>query len=316
MNKILIGIIVVLVLGGGVYIYMQSQETTSYEKELETLQKEVAEQKEDALEEVEKIKEDIVDAAEEAKDKSQTVIGQSVKGEDIIAYHFGEGRKKKALFVGGIHGGYSPGTSLVGFELVDYLRSNPKVIPEDVEVTVIPVMNPDGLALVTGSPDRFTLSDISESEAVRIKGRFNANEVDLNRNFDCQWQESGTWKSQSVSGGSAEFSEPESDSVRKYVREFKPDAVVVYYAAGGGVYASNCGGDTMEETVALTNLYAKASGYAAHEVFDFYEVTGDMVNWLASEKIPAISVLLTTHNNPEWTKNKKGIEAVLKSLAL
>ena len=46
--------------------------------------------------------------------------------------------------------------------------------------------------------------------------------------------------------------------------------------------------------------------------FDFYEVNGDMTNWLAKNNIPAISVLLSTHENIEWSKNKAGIEALLK----
>jgi hypothetical protein len=61
----------------------------------------------------------------------------------------------------------------------------------------------------------------------------------------------------------------------------------------------------------LTDLFADASGYPGHTSFDFYEVTGDMVNWLASKKIPAISVLLTSHTSTDWSKNEKGIKALL-----
>ena len=71
----------------------------------------------------------------------------------------------------------------------------------------------------------------------------------------------------------------------------------------------------MPETLALTNAYAKASGYKAYETFDFYSITGDMVNWFAKLEIPAISVLLTNHTDIEWEKNLKGIEALLKEYA-
>ena len=40
-----------------------------------------------------------------------------------------------------------------------------------------------------------------------------------------------------------------------------------------------------------------------------------MANWLAKKEIPAISVLLTNHKDTEWTKNKKGIEALLRYYA-
>ena len=59
------------------------------------------------------------------------------------------------------------------------------------------------------------------------------------------------------------------------------------------------------------NTFAKASGYPSYQSFDFYETTGDMANWLSKINIPAISVLLSTHEDIEWDKNRKGIEALL-----
>src|SRR3954462_3465189 len=74
----------------------------------------------------------------------EEVIGKSVQGRDIVAYHFGSGQKE-VLFIGGIHGGYSWNTALVAGELVTYLKGNQSAVPQNVRVTVIPVMNPDGL---------------------------------------------------------------------------------------------------------------------------------------------------------------------------
>lgn len=241
----------------------------------------------------------------------ETVIGTSVESRDITAYHYGTG-ETELLFIGGIHGGYSWNTSLVAYELMDYLEANPENIPDNLTVTVIPVMNPDGLQETVGTSERFSVSDLPSSESERIAGRFNANDVDLNRNFDCDWAEESTWQSQTVSGGTAAFSEPESSAIRDYVNENDPEAVVVWYSAAGGVFASNCHGSMMPETVALTNLYAEAADYRAYESFDFYDITGDMVNWLAKEGIPAISVLLTTHEAVEWDKNRAGVEAMFE----
>ena len=39
------------------------------------------------------------------------------------------------------------------------------------------------------------------------------------------------------------------------------------------------------------------------------------MNWFAKKKVPAISVLLTTHDDVEWSKNKAGIDALLKYYA-
>ncbi|MEK7201084.1 MAG: hypothetical protein AAB737_00415 [Patescibacteria group bacterium] len=108
------------------------------------------------------------------------------------------------------------------------------------------------------------------------------------------------------------FSEPESAALKNYVETNRPDAAIVWYSAVGGVFASNCHNGVLPETRTLTNLYADASGYRAYGEFNFYEITGDMVNWLAKSNIPAISVLLTNHTDTEWSKNQKGITALLK----
>ncbi len=251
--------------------------------------------------------------AEERGD--ETIIGTTVSGRPITAYHFGEG-ETELLFIGGIHGGYSWNTALVAYELVDYLDENPNLIPDNVTVTVIPVLNPDGLFETVGTFGRFAPAMATGlSEEKRIAGRFNANEVDLNRNFDCEWDAEGTWQSRTVSGGSAPFSEPESAALRDFVQEYTPSAVVTWYSAAGGVYSSNCLNGVSAETKSLTALFASASGYKPYESFDFYEITGDMVNWFAKNNVPAISVLLTNHTDTEWEKNRAGIEAVISSYA-
>jgi len=243
--------------------------------------------------------------------EKSVIIGKSVNGKDITAYNYGTG-DTEILFVGGIHGGYEWNTVLLAYEAMDYLEANPDVIPDNIKVTIIPVLNPDGLSKVVGTSGRFDLTDVSASQATVVEGRFNANKVDLNRNFDCDWKTTGTWQNKTVSGGNKVFSEPESQAMKNYIDTKSPQAVVVWYSAAGGVYSSSCHNNISTETKTLTNTYAKASGYTSHEEFNSYAITGDMVNWLAKENIPAISVLLTTHDSTEWVKNQAGIEALLK----
>lgn len=305
MKNILIAVAVLLLIAGGSYYFINKGDDAAYEKPTTIVTPAPT---------TPVIEEEIPTATStpitEAIRGPESVIGKSVDGAEIKAYHFGKG-DKEVLFIGGIHGGYSWNTALLAYELIDWLKATPGVVPEDVTVTVIPVLNPDGLKLVTGKDGRFTASDVSTSETTRISGRFNANEVDLNRNFDCEWKETGTWQNKNVSGGSSAFSEPESSAIKAYVSQTEPVAVVTWYSSAGGVYASNCNKGVSSETEALTNLFAKAAGYTAHEEFDYYEITGDMVNWFASQNIPAISVLLTDHKNTELTKNKEGVRAVL-----
>ncbi len=300
MKNIIITLLVIIIVGSGIYFLMSDSsidENALYQNEVidTTL-----------------IPKDEPLIAEE--DKSETIIGKSVEGRNVTAYHYGTG-DTEILFIGGIHGGYEWNTTLLAREASDYLKINPNVIPANIKVTIISVLNPDGLNKVVGTADVFKATDAPTVEADTIPGRFNANEVDLNRNFDCDWEATGTWRNKTVSGGSQAFSEPEAQALRNYVETHQPKAVVVWYSAGGGVYASSCNNIILTETSTLTKTYATASGYKGYEEFDSYAITGDIANWLAKINIPAISVLLTNHSDTEWSKNLAGIEAVLKLYA-
>ena len=232
-----------------------------------------------------------VGTATTTQNKPSEVIGQSAGGRDITAYHYGTGTDE-ILFIGGIHGSYDANTITLANDLMNYLKANPGVIPANEKVTVIPALNMDGYKGDTG--------------------RFNANNVDLNRNFDCDWQANAVWQDKAVSGGSAVFSEPESQAFKNYVTNNNPKAVVAYYSAAGGVFASNCHTGILPETSKLVKAYAQASGYPAYQSFDFYATTGDLTNWLAKINVPAVSILLTNHTSTEWTKNLAGIQAMLE----
>lgn len=299
MKKIIIGLVILVVVLAGALVYFLTDKDTKEPIPENTMeQNEVPE----------------VTNEEPEEEGPETNLGTSVEGRPIMAYNYGDG-EERLVFVGGIHGGYSWNTVLVAYELMDHLEKNPEVIPDNVRVTVIPVMNPDALSVVVDSDGRFESGDVSVAKAKTIESRLNANDVDLNRNFDCDWQEEGTWQSRTVSGGDSVFSEPESQAFRNYVASSTPAGVVVWYSAAGGVFASSCHNSVSKETSDLTRIFAEASGYKAYEEFDFYEITGDMVNWLAKEKIPAISVLLSNHTEVEWDKNRKGIEALLNYYA-
>ena len=240
-------------------------------------------------------------------------IGSSVNGHDITVHHYGDG-EREVLFVGGIHGAYGWNTALVAYELMDYLEGGSEAIPENVTVSVIPVLNPDGLNKVVGTTGRFDRSQVPDREET-IPGRFNGNNVDLNRNFDCNWQSQGQWQERTVDGGSEPFSEPESKVLRDYVTENDPDAAVIWYSAAGEVIPASCGKGIAQEARTLMNTYADASGYTPKESFDYYTLTGDAADWMAKKGIPAISVVLDTHTSVEWSKNKQGINALLNELA-
>ncbi len=241
----------------------------------------------------------------------KSVIGLSVQGREIEAYTYGKGNTQLA-FVGGIHGGYEWNSVLLAYKFMDYLEANPEIIPKNISVIVIPSLNPDGVSKVVGKDGRFTVTDVPNSIELTKVGRFNVDEVDLNRNFDCRWQATSTWQSKKVSAGTSAFSEPEAKAFQDFVLKNNLSAVVFWHSQSNGVYASVCNNGILPGTLDLMNTYSIASGYPAQKSFDGYAITGAADDWLASMNIPAVSVELKTHESIEWDKNLAGILALFK----
>lgn len=250
----------------------------------------------------------------EQSDDQQSVVtmGNSAGGHEISAHTFGNG-DTQLLFVAGLHGGYDWNTVKLADRMIGWFEANPSMVPESVTVTVIPNMNPDGLETVfdTTETDFDTMNPPSQEQTVA--GRFNANDVDLNRNFACNWQSEGTWQNRTVDAGSSAFSEPETQALRDWVNSNSPDKAVVFYSAAGAVYSSACNDQPSTASTDLMNTYAQASGYPAEGEFAAYEVTGDAVDWMAKQGVPGISVLLSNHQDTQWERNKAAVEALLQT---
>lgn len=283
------GLILFLILAGGLWVWLTS------EPEPEPIEPELV---------PEMVEEPVMT-------QQEVVIGQSVEGRTISAVTFGSG-EQKILFVGGIHGGYEWNSVLLAYDMIDELTAKPELVPSDVSVTIIPSLNPDGVAAVVGKDGRFLATEVPTTVDQSI-GRFNANDVDLNRNFDCNWAPESTWRGNVVSAGTSAFSEPEAAALRDWVLNNNPKAVVFWHSQANAVYGSECNDGVLPATLAVMNTYAEAAGYNAVPVFDAYKVTGDAEGWLASIGIPAVTVELATHESIEWTKNIAGTLAVIKS---
>lgn len=251
-------------------------------------------------------------APETPQKPAHEVIGTSVEGRPIDAYTYGsEGSSTDIMFVGGMHGGYEWNSVLLAYDFMDYLASTSDAIPKGIRITVIPSANPDGVYAVIKKEGRFTLADALQIADPSGLGRFNADKVDLNRNFDCNWKPTSTWQSKTVSAGTAAFSEPEAQAIKYAVSKYRPSAVVFWHSQANAVYASECHNGVLPATIDVMNAYAKAAGYPAVPSFDAYPITGDAEGWLASINIPAITVEMKTHATVEWDKNLLGIKALI-----
>jgi len=241
--------------------------------------------------------------------EKEETIGKSVQGRAIDAYTYGTG-PTHLLFVGGIHGGYEWNSAALAYRFMDYLKEDPAHVPAQFTVTVIPSANPDGLYKVIGKEGQFSLADAPTKDDETGRGRLNAHNVDLNRNFDCKWQATSTWRNTPVGAGTSAFSEPETAAIRDYVSKFKPAAAVFWHSQSNAVYASECKNGVLPETLDIMNAYSKASKYPAVKSFTAYPVSGDAEGWLASIGIPAITVELESHTAVSWDRNLAGIQAL------
>jgi hypothetical protein len=227
-------------------------------------------------------------------------IGRSVNDNPIEAIRFGYG-PNIVMFVGGLHAGFAPSSVQLAEEVAVYLADNPAIIPVNVTVYLISNVNPDS----PNSPGNFA-------------GRVNANQVDLNRNWDCRWTEDARFRDQVVEGlgGSEPFSEPETQILRAFFEEITPSAIIFWEAKypGGFVSPGRCDRRS-DVSFQLAELYGNAAQY---EVDDFeidtgQVLNGDVANWLDAQGVPAIAVLLPDYGEIDWENNLQGVLSVIEA---
>ena len=146
-------------------------------------------------------------------------IGTTVQGRPIDAWirRVTEPRRR-IIVVGAVHGN-EPASPPTVRSLVDV------VLPTDFELWLVPTLNADGVAAGT---------------------RWNANGVDLNRNFPWGWR--------ADDGGPGPLSEPETQAIAAVIEQVQPDVVVWVHQPYG--YVSSIG-DTPS---AYEEMWARGSG--------------------------------------------------------
>lgn len=138
------------------------------------------------------------------------LVGKSVQGRPIYAYRKGNLRAShRILVIGQIHGNEPAGVT-TAWRMINYTA-----VSLDVDLWVIPTMNPDGRARGT---------------------RSNAHRVDLNRNFPQNWTRSGA-RTCCYSGPSA-ASEPETRALMAFLDRYHPQEVVTIHQPYGVVAVS------------------------------------------------------------------------------
>jgi predicted deacylase len=210
-------------------------------------------------------------------------IGQSVRGQDLSIAIIGDEMGSALVIVGSIQGDQI-NTRDMTKSLIDYFDQNPQLVPGGVVLYFIPSLNPDGNA---------------------SNSRFNANGVDLNRNWD-----TSDWRSKAVvpgypngksgAGGSSPFSEPETRALRDFLLTLRSQGrdirVVVLHSSvrrtQGEVYP---GGD---DAIDVAHQYASVAGYDIERAWKEYTTSGEVVTWCAEQGITSIDVVFPGSQEP------------------
>ncbi len=124
------------------------------------------------------------------------IVGTSVRRLPILSFVLGQG-PDVTFILATIHGNEPAGTPLTR-RLVKYLQQQPHLM-DGRRVVILAVANPDGMA---------------------HRSRFNANGVDLNRNYP-----SANRVNNRQSGATA-LSEPESRVIKQLIDQYSPDRIV------------------------------------------------------------------------------------------
>jgi serine/threonine protein kinase len=225
-----------------------------------------------------------------------TTIGQSVNRVALEIVIIGTG-EKNIFLIGGIHSGFAPSTKSLAEKMRDHFKAHVEAVPSGYSLHILTDANPD--------------SPYAPGEK---NGRLNANGVDLNRNWDCNWQANALWREESISGGDSPFSEPETRALRDYLHMIQPVAAIFYEAraSGGWVSPGGCGTQSLYSET-LASRYGAASGYTA-KPFQAYALSGDVTDWLDSQGIPAVTVLLPEYNYAAsfWEDNFRAVLELMR----
>ncbi|MCA9922382.1 MAG: FHA domain-containing protein [Anaerolineales bacterium] len=222
-----------------------------------------------------------------------TVIGTSTNGESIYMHQFGDG-EHAILFIGGIHAGYAPSSVTLADGMVAHYAANSSNIPANVSLYIIPNMNPDSVS-APGQRD----------------GRFNANNVDLNRNWPCGWQADVEILNivEPSGGGTEPISAKESQVVNEQIQAIMPTAVIILDAIGGRnlVSPGQCG-TSHQPSESLSQLYAAAVQFTASQAGT---PAGDISDSLAGQGIASVFVLLNDFSQADVQTHLPGVQAVM-----
>jgi protein MpaA len=206
-----------------------------------------------------------------------TVIGRTVKGRPIRAWHLGDPASPvKAVFIGTIHGDEAGPA-----RILEDLRDGAPVTGADV--WVVPFLNRDGYARHT---------------------RKNARGVDLNRNFPVHWiRQHGAYDS-----GRRPASEPETRAIMRFLRALSPSYVVGFHQPLHGV------DDSYAKARPFAELLSANLGLPLKVFHCDHRCHGTMTQWF-NKRLPGVALTVEYGARMTWAqKHVTGPAGLLASI--
>lgn len=202
-------------------------------------------------------------------------IGKSVMGKEIPCLKVGCGDRK--IFLSGAYHGleYLTSAFLVKFlsnytvKLItekEYFGYDIKKLYHNVTLYIVPMVNPDGVDIalngldITNSYHRRLISMVGIHSFNNV-WQANVNGVDINHNFNANWQMVVDRPSPSKYGGECAESEPETRAVTEFVKKENFDMLLAFHSQGREIYY-DFDGMVSENSLQTAKKMAKESGYA------------------------------------------------------
>lgn len=208
------------------------------------------------------------------------ILTKSLCKRDIYYFEIGS-KRKRVLYVGAFHG-MEWITSIILFKFLNDIKNcintssfiagiNVKNFLKSNGLVVIPCINPDGVEIQING---FKSALKYEKLVYGISGgntsnwQANARGVDLNHNFNADWQslrkleiKNGiTGSSETRYGGKKPESEPESSALAEFCRKNNFNRAIAFHSQGEEIYW-DFGKNNPKNSKLIAKLLARSSGY-------------------------------------------------------
>jgi len=234
------------------------------------------------------------------------VIGKSVKGKDIKCYKVSNNSNKsnssnKLLIVGAIHGN-EIGTVKLAHHILNWFYK----YRDTIELYVISCLNVDGYELAVKNPDYLHRGKI---------GRFNARNVDLNRNFSTSnFKSKSEWRTgknyadsiRQVFCGEFGNSEPEIQALTKLIKEKNINNLIMLHNVGKDVIINK----QDEIAQGWAQVYKKIGFGIRHDL----DYSGSAAIWAQENNIHYMTIEGGSRWGSDWGRQKNAIVGVVKSI--